>query len=96
MNGLITIETFEHSVDGVVVSHRVIKLFGLPLFIRHTESSNYNWVAQFDPNNFVKPEEEKKDIPLYTETHIGFSNEETTKENNPQTNQQDCHNKASI
>lgn len=90
MNGLITIETFEHLIDGIVVSHKVTKFCGIPLYSTHVESSNYNWVGQFDAQNFTRNQEEKKDIPLYTETHIGFNNEETTKENNTQTNQQDC------
>jgi len=74
-------ETIEHCIDGVVVSQRVIKLFGLPIYSRTMETSNYNYVGQFDSNNFIndKNQDEEK-IPLYTETHIGFANEETNKE----------------
>lgn len=74
---MIKVETLEHCVDGVVVSQRVVKLFGLPIYTRYTETSNYNYVGQFDANNFTNNNaEEKKNIPLYTETHIGFTNEE--------------------
>lgn len=78
---MIKVETFEHCIDGVVVSQKVIKLFGLPIYTRSMETSNYNYVGQFDANNFTNNNtEERKDIPLYTETHIGFANEETNKE----------------
>lgn len=78
---MIKIQTVEHCVDGVVVSQRVVKLFGLPIYTRYTETSNYNYVGQFDANNFTNNNtEKKKDIPLYTETHIGYTNEETNKE----------------
>lgn len=75
---MLKVETFEHCVDGVVVSQRVVKLFGLPIYTRYMETSNYNYVGQFDANNFTNNNntEEKKNIPLYTETHIGFTNEE--------------------
>ena len=83
---MIKVETFEHCVDNVVVSQRVVKLFGLPIYTRYTETSNYNYVGQFDANNFTNNNtEEKKNASLYTETHIGFTNEEneeTTKGDN--------------
>lgn len=74
---MIKVETFEHCIDGMVVSRRVIKLFGLPIYTRIMKTSNYNYVGQFDANNFTNNNiEENKNIPLYTETHIGFKNEE--------------------
>ena len=75
---MIKVETFEHCVDNVVVSQRVVKLFGLPIYTRYMETSNYNYVGQFDANNFTNNNntEEKSNSPLYTETHIGFTNEE--------------------
>lgn len=84
---MIKIQTVEHCIDGVVVSQRVIKLFGLPIYSRTMETSNYNYVGQFDANNFTNNNntEEKSNSPLYTETHIGFTNEEneeTTKRDN--------------
>jgi len=78
---MIKIQTVEHCIDGVVVSQRVIKLFGLPIYSRTMETSNYNYVGQFDANNFTNNNAEEKDhVPLYTETHIGFANEENNKE----------------
>lgn len=78
---MIKVETLEHCIDGVVVSQRVVKLFGLPIYTRIMETSNYNYVGQFDTNNFTNNNiEEKKKASLYTETHIGFANEETNKE----------------
>ncbi len=76
---MIKVETFEHCVDNVVVSQRVVKLFGLPIYTRYTETSNYNYVGQFDANNFTNNNstEENKNIPLYAETHIGCTNEES-------------------
>ena len=73
---LISIETFEHLIEGVVVSYKVIKFCGIPLYSTKVESSNYNWVGQFDASNFTmnKPKEEEEHIPLYTETNIGFNN----------------------
>ena len=55
-------ETIEHCIDGVVVSQRVIKLFGLPIYSRTMETSNYNYVGQFDSNNFIndKNQDEEK------------------------------------
>ena len=76
------IETSEHVINGTMVSQKVTKLFGLPIYVNYTETSNYNLVGQFDPRNFTNnQQEEQTKIPLYTETHIGFSNEENTKEN---------------
>ena len=79
---VLKINTIEHCVDGIVVSQKVIKLFGLPIFTRHTETSNYNYVGQFDANNFVNTNnvEEKKNIPLYTETNMGFTNDKESEE----------------
>ena len=73
---MLKVYTTEYCEQGIVVSQKVIKLFGLPIFTRRTETSNYNYVGQFDANNFVNTNnvEEKKNIPLYTETNIGFSN----------------------
>lgn len=72
---MLKINTIEHCVDGIVVSQKVIKLFGLPIFTRRTETSNYNYVGQFDVSNFVNTNdvEEKKNTSLYTETNIGFT-----------------------
>lgn len=79
---VLKINTIEYCVDGVVVSQKVIKLFGLPIFTRHIETSNYNYVGQFDANNFVNTNnvEEKKNIPLYTETNMGFTNDKESEE----------------
>lgn len=73
---LISIETFEHLIEDVVVSYKIVKFCGIPLYSTKVESSNYNWVGQFDANNFTtdKPKEEEKYIPLYTQTNIGFNN----------------------
>lgn len=72
-------ETIEHCIDGVVVSQRVIKLFGLPIYSRTMETSNYNYVGQFDANNFQSTNEDNPP-KIYTETNIGFQkNEEETK-----------------
>lgn len=79
---LISIETFEHLIDGVVVSYKIIKFCGIPLYSTKVESSNYNWVGQFDADNFItkKTNEEEEHIPLYTETNIGFSNHDKNTE----------------
>ena len=79
---VLKINTIEHCVDGIVVSQKVIKLFGLPIFIRRTETSNYNYVGQFDVNNFVNTNdvEEKKNTSLYTETNMGFTNDKESEE----------------
>ena len=79
---VLKINTIEHCVDGIVVSQKVIKFFGLPIFTRRTETSNYNYVGQFDANNFTNTNnvEEKKNIPLYTETNIGFTNDKESEE----------------
>ena len=76
---ILSIEMSEHSIEGTMVSQKVIKFFGLPIFSKWFETSNYNVVGQFDPANFTSNQEEKKDIPLYTETHIGFNSEENEK-----------------
>lgn len=72
---LISIKTFEHLIEGRVVSYKRIKFCGIPLYTSEVESSNYNWVGQFDANNFTtnKPKVEEEHIPLYTETNIGFN-----------------------
>lgn len=82
---LISINTFEHLIENnVVVSYKVIKFCGIPLYSIRIESSNYNWVGQFDADNFIaKTKEDEEHIPLYTETNIGFNShgketEETT------------------
>ena len=91
------IETLEHCIDGIVVSQKVIKLFGLPIFIRTMETSNYNYVGQFDANNFVsKQEEQPKTVPLYSETNIGFTNEKTKKECDKETSEGSNSNQTSI
>ena len=71
---LISIETYEHLVEeNIVVSYKIVKFCGIPLYTIKLESSNYNLVGQFDAQNFTKKEEEKPS-PLYTETKIGFEN----------------------
>ena len=74
---VLKINTIEHCVDGIVVSQKVIKLFGLPIYIKTMETSNYNYVGQFDVNNFVKEgQEEIQSSGIYTETNIGFNRDE--------------------
>ena len=72
---MLKVETFEHCVDGVVVSQRVVKLFGLPIYTRYMETSNYNYVGQFDANNFQSTNEDNPP-KIYTETNIGFQKDE--------------------
>lgn len=77
---LINIETYEHLIDGIVVSHKAIKFCGIPLYVSHIESSNYNWVGQFDADNFRNDkQEESKPTPIYTETNIGFNHDKDEK-----------------
>ena len=93
---ILTIHNVEHLVsENTVAYQKVVKLFGMPIFIRYTETSNYNYVGQFDPNNFTNTVE-KKDIPLYTETHIGFANEENTKTSSTETIEQSNKRKTSV
>lgn len=77
---MIKIQTIEHCVEGVVVSQKVIKLFGLPIFKRYLETSNYTLAGQFDSNNYITKEEPSTENKMYKETKIGFTNETTTKE----------------
>ena len=74
---IVSNKNVEHCIDGVVVSQKVIKLFGLPIYIKTMETSNYNYVGQFDINNFVKEgQEEIQSSGIYTETNIGFNRDE--------------------
>lgn len=78
---LITKDCYEHLIDGVAVSHKVIKFCGISLFTVHMESTNCNWTSQFDADNFItNKQDDDNQASIYTETNIGFKNDKENTE----------------
>lgn len=76
---LISVHTYEHlAEENTVVSYKIIRFLGIPLYSWCMESSNYNYVGQFNSANFTTNNEEVPASSLYKTTNIGYKNEETT------------------
>lgn len=77
---ILSINTYEHLVEDTVVSCKIITFCGIPIYNKKLESSNYNYVGQFDVSNFTNnnEESENKTSKIYKQTNIGFNHEEQT------------------